>query len=225
MNEYGDLAPRNGRRPFAAVSRPVTWLFALALLVALVAPAIAAEPISQSEGVGEMPTTGGLRPGPLGFDPPQMRNPGVRPIAIKIERAQVDAEIEVTEIVQGVMQNPSGPFVVSWYKETARLGEFGNVVMAGHVDFWNVGEAVFYNLRDLKEKDLIEVTGTDKEVYTYEVDWVENYQVAQLDPTKIEEIVGATEDENLTLITCGGPFDVNTGEYLERMVVRAHRVT
>ncbi|MGH2533267.1 MAG: class F sortase [Thermomicrobiales bacterium] len=216
---------RKGHRRSAPASRFAAWLFAATLLLALAAPAIAAAPVSQSEGAGEMPTTGGLRPGPLGFDPPPLRNPGVRPIAITIEQAQVDAEIEVTEIVQGVMQNPSGPFVVAWYKETAQLGEFGNVVLAGHLDYWDVGEAVFYYLGDLEENDLIELTGVDDEVYQYEVEWVENFEVAQLDPTQIEEIVGNTDGEHVTLITCGGPFNVNTGEYLERMVVRAVRVT
>ncbi|MGH2562507.1 MAG: class F sortase, partial [Thermomicrobiales bacterium] len=186
---------------FGPVSRSATWLFAAALLLALAAPAIAAAPVSQSEGSGEMPTTGGLRPGPLGFDPPQLRTPGVRPIAIKIEDAQVDAEVEVTEIVQGVMQNPSGPFVVAWYKETARLGELGNVVLAGHLDYWDVGEAVFFHLGELEENDVIELTGADDEVYQYKVEWVENYEVAQLDPTKIEEIVGSIEGEHVTLIT------------------------
>jgi LPXTG-site transpeptidase (sortase) family protein len=224
MDHYGN-GEQSGRRGIAAAPRLAAWLFAVALLLGLAAPAIAAAPVSQSEGTGEMPTTGGLRPGPLGFNPPQLRNPGVRPIAITIEQAQVDAEVEVSEIVQGVMQNPTGPFVVAWYKETAMLGEIGNVVLAGHLDYWDVGEAVFYHLGVLEENDLIELTGANDEVFTYEVEWVENFQVAQLDPTKIEEIVGDTGGEHVTLITCGGPFDVNTGEYLERMVVRAVRVT
>jgi len=30
------------------------------------------------------------------------------------------------------MLNPSGPYIVSWYRETGRLGENDNVVLAGH---------------------------------------------------------------------------------------------
>src|SRR3546814_14012882 len=39
----------------------------------------------------------------------------------------------VLETVNGTMQAPSDEKMVSWYKETARLGENGNVVLAGHL--------------------------------------------------------------------------------------------
>ena len=50
------------------------------------------------------------------------------------------------------------------------------------------------------------------------------YELAELISAAIQEIVGDTGQESLTLITCGGVFDPATGEYLERMVVRAVRV-
>ena len=68
--------------------------------------------------------------------------------------------VETREIVDGVMQDPTGPWVVSWYKETGRLGvPDENVVMAAHVDYWDVGPAVFYNIRVLAEGDVVDVTG------------------------------------------------------------------
>ncbi|GIW03883.1 MAG: hypothetical protein KatS3mg059_0503 [Thermomicrobiales bacterium] len=105
-----------------------------------------------STQLGEVPTTGALRPGPIGLLPPQpaqLRGP--RPVSITIQKIGVDATIETIEIVDGVMQDPTGPWVVSWYKETARLGEVGNVVMAGHLDYWDVGPAVFYNIAQLHQ--------------------------------------------------------------------------
>jgi LPXTG-site transpeptidase (sortase) family protein len=192
------------------------------LTVALLAPGLAGAfaPIQASQ-LGDVPTTGGLRPGPVGLQPPVKR--GAKPIAIKIQRAAVDAQIEAQQIIDGVMQNPSGPFVVSWYPETARLGEDNNVVMAGHLDYWDVGEAVFYNLGTLAKDDMIEVTGEDGLVYRYRVEWVRSFTVDDLDAEGVQEIVGSTPTEQLTLITCGGPFDYERGEYLERMVVRAIR--
>jgi len=130
----------------------------------------------------------------------------------------------VQEIVDGVMLNPSGPFIVSWYRETGKLGANDNAVFSGHLDYWDVGEAVFWELGSLKKKDSIEVTGADDVVYKFRVDWVRNYQVADLDAKAVQKIVGRTEDEKLTLITCGGPFDYNAGVYLERMVVRGSRI-
>jgi LPXTG-site transpeptidase (sortase) family protein len=213
------------RRP--AVFRSSGLLVLLALLIAssfaLPFAATANAPVDSKEK-GEMPTSGGLRPGPIGLDPDPYRIRGVQPVAIKIEKAQVDAQVEVQEIVDGVMLNPSGPFVVSWYRETGHLGDKDNIVMAGHLDYWDVGEAVFYHVGDLKEGDIIEITGADDVVYKYKVEWVRNYKVADLDKKEVQSIVGKTNDEQLTLITCGGPFDYNRGEYLERLVVRASRV-
>jgi sortase A len=203
----------------------LTLLALLAMLgAAWPAVATAAQDPVDAKDHGEMPTVGGVRPGPVGAEPQPFRKRGVIPIAIKIARADVDAQVEQQEIVNGVMQNPSGPFVVSWYRETGRLGEDDNIVMAGHLDYWDVGAAVFYNVWKLKKGDEIDVTGEDNEVYTYKVDWVKNYKLAELDAKGIQEIVGNTKTEKLTLITCGGPFDYNKGEYLERIVIRASRV-
>ena len=49
--------------------------------------------------------------------------------------------------------------------------------------------------------------------------------VERLRNAPIQEIIGPTTQEDLTLITCGGPFDYQNGVYLQRTVVRSHRVT
>jgi len=177
------------------------------------------QPIASTQR-GEMPTTGGLRPGPIGLDPSPVPTAGAKPVAIEIDAAAVNAQVETIEIVNGVMQNPTGPWVVSWYKETARLGEVGNVVMAGHLDYWDVGPSVFYNVGSLKENDPIQVTGDDGEIYTYSVQWTKLYDANN---APIHEIVDPTDNESLTLITCGGPFDYQNGVYLQRTVVRSLR--
>src|SRR5690606_35992064 len=131
---------------------------------------------------------------------------------------------EVQQIVDGVMLNPSGPWIVSWYEQTAALGEIGNVVMAGHVDYWNVGPSVFFNLRNLAEGDQIEVIGENQTPFLYTVEWNETFDLEELTSGRITELVGPTEDPVLTLITCGGEFDYASGEYLSRTVVRASLV-
>ena len=172
---------------------------------------------------GDMPTYGGMRPGPVGLQPARVRRKGVNPVAMRIEKAAVDAQIESQAIQDGVMLDPSGPFVVAWYPDTGKLGEEKNLVFSGHVDYYNVGAAVFYNLKNLVEGDVIQLIGEDEETYDFAVDWSRNYTVDQLDSAAIREIVGNTDDENITLITCGGAFDFNIGQYLERFVVRASR--
>jgi len=94
--------------------------------------------------------------------------------------------------------------------------------MAGHIDYWNVGPAVFYSIDELLEGDEITVIADDGQVFTYAVEWVRQYDA---DDVPLDEVVGSTGTESLTLITCGGTFDYTTAEYLNRTVVRATLVT
>ena len=48
-------------------------------------------------------------------------------------------------------------------------------------------------------------------------------QVYDADSAPVQEIVGPTANETLTLITCTGVFDRNVLEYNKRLVVRAER--
>ena len=176
---------------------------------------------------GEVPTYGGTRPGPLGLAPaPVTRTRGLRPVAIRIEKAGVDAQIEILQIIDGVMQNPTGPWVVGWYEQTGGLGQLTNIAYAGHVDYWDVGPAVFYSITngDVAEGDQIAGVGEDGATFLYEVKLRETVEVGALTPEKIGEIVGPTKRESLTLITCGGEFDYASGEYLSRTWVRAERI-
>lgn len=172
---------------------------------------------------GDLPTTGTMRPGPVGLEPAKVRRRGVMPIAMKIEKAQVDAQVETQAIEDGVMLDPSGPYVVAWYEDTGQLGQETNLVFAGHLDYYDVGEAVFFHLGELTEGDEIQIIGEGDEPFYYAVEWARNYTVDDLVGTAVQEIVGRTEEENITLITCGGTFDFSIGQYLERFVVRAKR--
>lgn len=175
----------------------------------------------QSTTVGEMPTTGALRPGPVGQQSPlpTAANP-TDPVNIIVERAGINADIVTMNIVNGTMENPPGPWVVAWYRQTATLGEQGNVVLAGHVDYWDVGPSVFFNLRDLVAGDRIDLVGENGTRYTYAVEWTETYDIDALTSGTLQEVVGPSETPSVTLITCGGEFDYANGEYLSRMVVR-----
>ncbi len=147
---------------------------------------------------------------------------GSVPAKVTIEAIEVDAEVEILETVGGVMQAPTGAEDVAWYKETARLGEPGNIVIAGHLNYWGVPEGVFFALGTLEQGDLIEITGEDDKTYLYEVEWVRQEDATQ--PSS-EDVLGQTDEERVTLITCGGEWDPSITEYDERTVARAVRVT
>jgi LPXTG-site transpeptidase (sortase) family protein len=204
---------------FAGVRLP------LAPQVAALPVALTAQESVSPRQLGEQPTFGGARPGPVNAVP-GLRAPGVMPIALRIDAIELDAEIEQQQIENGVMQNPSGPFVVAWYRETGRLGEKqNNVVLAGHLDYWDVGPAIFYDLWKLEPGNKIDVTGKNGAVFVYKVEWVKDYKIADLDTVTIQEIIGPTNNESATLITCGGSFDYDSGEYESRVVVRTSRIT
>jgi LPXTG-site transpeptidase (sortase) family protein len=198
--------------------------FVVALMAASMFGGLATAQDTQIEStqLGDVPSSGGARPGPgTEIAPPTPPHTGALPMVISIPNAGVDAAVETREIVDGVMQDPTGPWVVSWYKETPKLGADGNTVMAGHKDYWDVGRSVFYDVGLLKEGDLITITGDDGKIYTYKVSWVRDYSTAD---APIQEIVGPTTKRALTLITCGGEFDYVNGVYLSRTVVRANYV-
>jgi len=206
--------------PFTPISRRSTRRAIIgATASALGLAAMRALPVA-----AEFPTGGCGRPGPGCVAPVVRTTRGPMPVAITIPQADVDAPVELTEIIGGVMQNPSGPFVVAWYRESGRPGESDNMVMAGHLDYWNVGQAVFFHVGALKPGDGIDVLADDGLTYRYAVEWVRDFETDGLGQEGIQLIVGKTAEERLTLITCGGEFDYATGQYKERTVVRAVRL-
>jgi hypothetical protein len=171
-------------------------------------------------GVGEVPTFGASRPGPANMVQSPAGSTIVSPVGLSIEKAGVDAGIEALRVVDGQMQDPTGPWVVAWYENLGSLGKDGNVVMAGHIDYWNVGPSVFYNLASLQAGDEIVVSGDNGKTYPFTVEWVKQFDS---DAIPLDQVAGPTEDQSLTLITCGGAFDYANGHYLQRTVVRANR--
>ena len=142
--------------------------------------------------------------------------------SLAIPRFSVDAPIVVLGVDDdGVMETPDGPLKVAWYDFSARPGFGSNAVFSGHVDYYNYGAAVFWNLKDLEQDDIIELRLEDGTVYQYEVFSRNQYRASD---APIQEIVGRTDAEVITLITCGGTFDPSIGQYDDRVVVRAQRV-
>ena len=178
---------------------------------------------------------GGLRSGPgtvTGFGDiltpvpstplPTLPTPSNSPLArLVIQKAKVDAPVVTLSIDEnGVMQSTSNAYDVAWYDFSAKPGTGSNAVFSGHVDYHDVGAAVFWNLRDLQPGDLIEVRLDDGTVYHYSVSALNCMPVGE---APINQIVGPTQSEVVTLITCCGTFNSSTRQYDRRLVVRADR--
>lgn len=198
---------------------------AIALLGASRTAPVAALDERPMEVLSAVPSTGARRPGPVMLAATSGGARSETPAAIRIPNAAVDAPVERLEITDGIMPNPSGPWVVSWYHDLATLGRGGNVIMAGHVDYWDVGPAVFWNLAQLVAGDVIEVEAESGKTFTFAMEWMKNYVVAEMTPEDFDEMIGDAGGDALTLITCAiGTWDEATQEYRERTVLRAMKI-
>lgn len=172
----------------------------------------------------QAPPTATLEPT---LEPQPTPEPNDAPIVgFAIPRFAVNAPVIVLGVDEsGQMEAPEDPWDVAWYDFTARPGSGSNAVFAGHVD-WTFENgpagAVFWNLKDLVQGDVVEVKLADDTVYQYRV---VSRELVDPDTIDVGEVVGETAKEVVTLITCGGTWDPVARSYKGRIIVRAERVT
>jgi LPXTG-site transpeptidase (sortase) family protein len=213
------------RLSLALISVGTLLIIAAALLMTLVVTGRIGSSDGNSSletivGFGQFSTpTPGPPPTPSSEFPPGSDSPITR---IIIDKAKIDAPIVEKGVNEdGVMQAPDNASDVAWYDFSAHPGFGGNVVFAAHVDYIHVGPAVFWNLKDLESGDLIRVQLADGTEYNYSVDFKQQFDAAT---APVNDIVGPTPKEMVTLITCGGVFNSATHQYDKRLVVRAERI-
>ena len=145
---------------------------------------------------------------------------GSEPFQIDIPRIGAQAAVvPVGMDASGLMQAPFDPDTVGWFQPGVRLGVPGNVLLDGHTD-WGGRQRVFGLLRHLEPGDTLQITSADGEVLSFEVAWTRLYDA---ETAPLDEIFQQTNTEEVTLITCGGPFDPTIRMYLSRWIVRAVR--
>lgn len=151
----------------------------------------------------------------------------------QIPRFNVDAPLTYRAVgTDGVMPNPAGPDDIAYYDFSAWEGKggkpnAGNAVYSGHVDSGHEAckngtvpppcQAVLWDLNNLSVGDEIHVV---MEGIRYK------YAVTSNEPVHAvsgpwDQIVTSTAAPTLTVITCGGDFNRETGEYDHRQVVKA----
>lgn len=167
-------------------------------------------------------------------EPSPTPEPSTAPIErLLIPRIGVSAGIQVKGIDKryidprtnsGPMEDPQGPVDVAWYDFSSKPGWGSNAVFAGHVDYAGYGPAVFYKLNQLAQGDEIQVRLEDGTIYYYSVTFSEVFSPDSATQDDINRIVGPTEGDVVTLITCGGTFNTRTREYDRRLIVRAEKV-
>jgi len=140
-----------------------------------------------------------------------------------IPSVRIDAPVVVKGLDENsVMESPDNAWDVAWYDFSARPGAGGNAVFSGHVDYVNVGPAVFWRLKELQAGDRIDVRFADGDSLSYGVTALNTFDAAT---APIDRIVGPTSTDSITLITCAGTFDQRTRQYDKRLIVRAERIS
>jgi len=160
------------------------------------------------------------------------------PVAMKIPAIGVDAPV----ITLGIDPNSDPPApevpddiyakntenavgVIAWYNFSSPPGSGSNAVFAAHVT-WNRQPAVFWGLKDLQEGDTIVIISSEGKELVYQV--FANFLVDPDDPDALK-VMWPTEEDLITLITCGGqwlpnPSEPFGGDYSNRVIVQARPV-
>lgn len=119
------------------------------------------------------------------------------------------------------LEVPASFGVAGWYKLGVKPGESGPAVIVGHVDSTS-GPAVFYRLGRLTPGARVRVSWRTGFSVRFRVYAVREYAKSAF-PTAL--VYGLTRRPELRLVTCGGPFDAQTGHYLDNVVVFARLVS
>lgn len=137
------------------------------------------------------------------------------PKYIRIPKLGLQANVQAVGLnAQGNMAAPNKLTDVAWYKPGPQPGVPGNAVIAGH--FGKPHQTAFWNLNQLKTRDLVEVVDSNGQLFTFEVTATE-----RVNPSEAERqrIFGASNAKHLNLITCDGAWNKQTHSYDLRFIV------
>ena len=144
--------------------------------------------------------------------------PASLPVELSIPVLSIRTEVVRLGLeADGEMEIPPGAAMAGWYEHGPTPGEIGPSVLAAHVD-WSDQPGVFRNIDELETGDEVAVTREDGSVATFRVELVVNYAKSTF-PS--DAVYGDLDHAGLRLITCGGNFDEETGDYADNVVVYA----
>jgi hypothetical protein len=146
----------------------------------------------------------------------------ISPFRIEIPRlAAVAPIVDVSTLPGGELDVPLNPKVVGWWKYGAKPGAArGTAILDGHINFAGV-DGVLARIGTLNPGDTVYVYGVTAGKTTrlgFKITGVRTYNKQAL-PYK--EIFDQKSVGRLAIVTCGGPFDASTGNYLDNIVAFA----
>ncbi|MDH6140521.1 MULTISPECIES: class F sortase [Kitasatospora] len=147
--------------------------------------------------------------------------PDAKPVRLSIPAISVNAPFTGLDLAPDGVLNappPSDTNLVGWYQGGTVPGNKGAAIVLGHVDT-KTAPAVFWGLSTLTQGNTVDIDRDDKVTATFTVDSVE---VFAKDAFPDDRVYGRTKDAQLRLITCGGAYDRQRGDYTANVVVFAH---
>jgi sortase (surface protein transpeptidase) len=143
------------------------------------------------------------------------------PVRIVIPVISVNAPImELGLNPNGTVQVPplDNHNLAGWYTGSVTPGQNGASIILGHVDSWS-GGSVFFKIKELHPGDQVDVVRADGSTAIFTVDGLQKAPKVAFPADSVYKNPGYPA---LRLITCGGPFNPSTGEYLDNIIVYAH---
>ncbi len=140
------------------------------------------------------------------------------PVRVQIPSIGVNSDLMQLGLAgNGTMEVPPSGFPAGWFTGAPTPGQIGPAVIAGHVD-WAGAEGVFFNLREVKTGDKVDVARADGSTAVFNVSAVEEYPK---DAFPTNKVYGDLDHPGLRVITCGGSFDHAARSYVDNIVVYA----
>jgi sortase (surface protein transpeptidase) len=144
-----------------------------------------------------------------------------RPVRLAIPSVRIDTSLLRLGLnSDGTLQVPWKPLLAGWYTGSPTPGQLGPAVIAGHVDSWATGPAVFYRLGQLAVGAHVRVTRSDGSVAVFRVTAMASYSKTAF-PT--HRVYGDVNHAELRLITCA-VWNSGSQEYDDDLVVFARLV-
>ncbi|PYC77240.1 class F sortase [Streptomyces tateyamensis] len=147
---------------------------------------------------------------------PAVQVPDAHPSRLKIAALSVDAPF--TGLDKDAQPPADDPNLVGWFQGGTVPGNRGPAVLVGR-PATTTAPAVFTALGTLAPATTVDVARDDGVTATFAVDSVETFAQGAL---PADRIYGPTADAQLRLITCGGAYDAQRGDYTASVVVFAH---
>lgn len=122
----------------------------------------------------------------------------------------------------GQMAAPADIAIVGWYDRSVRPGARGLSIINGHVDGPSGTPGAFSNLAKLHMGDQFVVTLGNNSQLHYQVTGSQSLPVAAVPAALFSQ--DPRVSRQLNLVTCSGPYNTQTGQYANRIIITARQL-